>query len=860
MASSEEQLNAETGDKWDSGKVESDNSVNVPYEGAPLASAEKCWWKVRVWDENDQAGPWSEPATFEMGLLDHTDWQGKWIGAPADVSAPLLRKEFGINDKVKRARVYVAGIGYHELRINGQEASANVMSPAPTYYDNILPFDIGSRVLYLTYDITALLKEGGNAMGVMLGNGWYSSDDGKPAGRTPFAEGPSLLLQINIELAGGETISVTTDDSWKTSRSPITANDIAAGEHYDARLEQPGWDRPGFDESTWAAATEIKAPRGQLVSQSVEATKITQRLKPTRMMKSADGSFIFDMGQYISGWVELRVEGPKGTKIALCHAGRVNYETARLDSRNNRSGIDAAAADRYILKGEGIEVWHPKFTIHGFRYVEVIGYPGEPTLESVVGCAVNSDVPVSGTFKCSNDLLNRIHRNVCSTFRGSFQGIPQDAADRAERVAWLGDPGFVAEDYMVNFADVRFWSKWLDDIRDSQTPEGQVSYLAPPNWGEACYEDWPCWECSYSLFVWFVYRYYDDTRVLERHYDGIKKQVERFGGLAKEHILDERLGDHMEPRRGFGDRTSSFEPTRTPPVLCGTAYYQRCAWIVAQAAGILGHEDDAAKYSALADTIKDAFNAKFFDPETHQYAEGSQTSNALPLQLDLVPAGHEEAVVANLVDDIEHKWGGHLSTGIIGTDALEQALPRYGRADVMYGIATQTTFPGWGYGVTLGQTTISEDFECSDHRSVSMKMFGSIEKFFYKDVAGIGLTAPGYRTIAFRPQLATVLDHAAASIKTVRGLAAIAWTRDEHSIHMRVTVPTNASGAVSVPTLGLGANIVITEGDREIWANGAYVKGAEGVVGAAAEKDFVTFEAGSGCYSFKLTRGEKRSG
>ena len=313
----------------------------------------------------------------------------------------------------------------------------------------------------------------------------------------------------------------------------------------------------------------------------------------------------------------------------------------------------------------------------------------------------------------------------------------------------------------------------------------------------------------------------------------------------------------MEPRH---DGTSSFTPNRTPADLCGTAYFQRCAWILAQAAGILGREDDAREYAQLADRIKDAFSARFFDPETNQYAEGSQTSNALPLHLDLVPDGHEEAVVANLVDDIENKWGGHLSTGIIGTDALEQALPRYGRADVMYGIATKTTFPSWGYGVTIGQTTISEDFECSPNRSISMKMFGSIEKFFYKDVAGIGLTARGYRAIAFRPQLAARLDHASASIKTVRGLAAIDWQRDGDSLSMCVTVPHNSSGAVSVPTLGLGDNIVITEGDREVWANGAYIEGADGIQGATDEKDCVTFDVGSGSYSFTLIGGEKRSG
>lgn len=859
VASSREQLDADEGDKWDSGKIPSDRSVNIVYEGVALSSREVCCWKVRLWDGQDVQGEWSEVATFEMGLLAQSDpsspkgyaaagWHGKWIAGSPEVSAPLLRKGFTLNTAVTRARAYVAGIGYHELSVNGQKASDYVMSPAASYYDNILPYDLDSRVLYLTYDITDLLQESDNTIGVLLGHGWYSSDDGNPSGRTPFADRPALLLQVDIELDDGSSLNVGSDGSWRVSASGITANDIAAGEAYDARLEKPGWDKPGFDESDWAAASEIKAPSGQLVSQSVEPTKITQRLKPTRMLKSTDG-YIFDMGQYISGWTELRVEGPKGTKIALRHAGRVNYETTSLDSRNNRSFHNAASADTYILKGEGMEVWHPKFTIHGFRYVEVIGYPGEPTLESVVGCAVNSDVPVSGTFKCSNDLLNRIHRNVCSTFLGSFQGIPQDAADRAERVAWLGDPGFVAEDYMVNFADVRFWSKWLDDIADSQKPDGHIPYIAPPNWGEDSYSsDWPCWECSYSLFAWFVYQYYDDTRVLERHYGGIKKQVERFGGLAKEHILDEPLGDHMEPR--WGEPTSSFVPTRTPKALCGTAYYQRCVWILAQAAAILGHEGDRAKYAALAATIRDAFNATFFDAETNQYAEGSQTSNALPLQLDLVPQGHEQAVLANLVDRIQNKWNGHLATGIIGTDALEQVLPRYGRADVMYGIATKTTFPSWGYGVMLGQTTISEDFECSDRRSVSMKMLGSVEKFFYKDVAGIGLKKPGYRTFQIRPAVIDDLTSASATMDTVRGRIEVEWERAAGSFTLCTAVPTNTRATVSVPVAGM-ENATITEGGMCVWSNGAFAAGVDGITAGIPDGDYTTFNVGSGRYTFK---------
>ena len=848
VASSPEKLADDIGDKWDGGRVESDTSVNVAYEGGELASGEKCWWKARIWDADGDVSPWSEPATFEMGLLSETDWQGKWIAAGADISAPLFRKEISLDGQVKRARIYVCGLGYYELYVNGRKVGDHVMDPAPTYYDNYLGLEVKSRVLYVTYDVTGMLKSGANAVGVMLGHGWYSSDDGNPPGRKPFADRPILLLQMNVELADGRAITISTDESWKASAGPVTANDIAAGEHYDAQLEQPGWDTAGFDDSAWAPAGGAKAPSGRLAAQSVEPIKVTQTFEPRRILKSGDDSWIFDIGQYISGRVELRVSGPAGAKVTLCHAGRVNYETNSLDTRNNRFWSTALQTDSYILKGEGTEVWRPRFTVHGFRYVEVTGYPGEPALDAVVGQAVNSAVETCGSFECSNPLLNQIHHNVCWTFRGSFQGIPQDAADRAERVGWLGDPGFVAEDYLYNFHAVRFWSKWLDDIADSQKPDGEVPYICPTNWGDGSYKHWPCWQCAYALFAWHLYYYYGDECVLARHYEGLKKQVEYFRKAAEGLILAEPLGDHMEPR---GDGTSCFAPAHTPADLCGTAYFQFTTWILAQAAEILGQRADEKEYSALGRRITNAFNEKFFNWETNQYAEGSQTSNALALYLNLVPSGREQAVMDNLVDDITNKHGGRLSTGIIGTDALEQALPARGRADVMYGIATQTAFPSWGYGVVNGQTTISEDFECSPRRSVSMKMLGSVEKFFYKDVAGISPAAPAWRRITVRPQTVGDLTWAKASIKSVRGLVAVDWKKGDDSLTMRVIVPPNATAEINVPKLDL-ENVSITENGSPLWREGEFVEGVEGISGGRENDDWVTFDAGSGEYVFEV--------
>ncbi|MCX6994097.1 MAG: family 78 glycoside hydrolase catalytic domain [Kiritimatiellaeota bacterium] len=854
VAGSPEKLSADVGDKWDSGKIRSDRNINAPYAGCELASAEKCWWKVRAWDAQGQPGPWSVPATFEMGLLKPSDWHGAWITV-GKVSSPLFRKEFKLDAPVKRARIYVCGLGYNELYLNGVKADDRVMDPAPTWYDNILPQDIRSRVFYTTYNVTDLLKPGQNAIGVMLGNGWYSCDRERHAMRLTFPGGPVLLLQINMELADGKTVSLATDETWKTSSGPITANDLTDGEHYDARLEQPGWNAAGFKDSTWASATLAKAPSGKLVAQPLEPIRVTRRFKPTRVLKSGDNAYIFDMGQYISGWVELRVHGPAGTKVVLEHAGRVNYDTGKLDTRNSNSSLGFWAAlqtDSYTLKGEGVEVWSPRFTIHGFRYVEVRGYPGAPTVADVTGCAVNTDIEIAGEFVCSNELLNRIHHNVWWTFFGSFQGQPQDAADRAERVGWLGDPGFVAEDIMFNFRDVRFWSKWLDDIADSQTPEGQVSYICPPYFAYGQYEYWPCWECTYALYVWFVYLYNDDVRILEKHFDCLRKQVAWFGSKAENHIIvKEPLGDHMEPRE---DGSSTFQPQLTPAKLTGTAYYQRTARIVAQAAAILGRHDDAREYGRLAEDIRVAFNKEFFNPETNQYATGSQTSNALALYLDLAPSDRVEAVLDNLVKDID-KRGGRLSTGIIGTDALEQTLPRYGRADVMFRIATQTVFPSWGYGVAHGQTTIGECFECNSVYSLSMKMLGSIEKFFYKNLAGISPASPGWKTIAVAPTVVGDLTWAKASFNSFHGRIAVEWQRKDSGVTIKVAIPVNTTAIVTVPKLNL-SNELITEGDQPVWKSGRFLDGVTGVTKGHETENGVVLTIGSGIYEFTLQNQE----
>lgn len=853
VASSPENLSKGKGDKWDSKKLASDKPVNVVYEGKELKSGEKCWWKVRVWDKDGKAGVFSEPATFEMGLLKQSDWRGQWIGADTSISSPLLRREFAISGKIKRAKAYISGLGWNEFYINGKKVSDHVLDPATTYYNNDQPFELGTRVLYVTHDVTEYLQKGQNALGVMLGNGWYSNDDGvlgkELIGRQSFGKSPILRLQMDIEYTDGRVESIVSEDKWKVSDGPVRANEICLGEDYDARLEKTGWNSPGYNDSKWANAGVVTPPSGKMVAQILPAIKVIKNMKPIKITEIENGVYIYDFGQHFSGWTTLSVEGPEGTKVKMRYAG-ILYDDGRLDTRNQRV---ATQTDTYTLNGKGTEVWEPRFTLHGFRYVEVTGFPGTPTLKNLEGRFVYNAVETSGSFESSNKLINQIHSNVLWTFKSSLQGIPQDAAERSERVAWLGDTGFNLEDYLFVLNTASFWSKWLDDIKDSQKTDGDLPVVSPLHWRKT-YDMWPTWKSTYPLVAWYLYQYYGDERVLETHYDGIAKLMEFLETQADNYIIAKDLGDHMEPDRAAG--YSNFAPKRTPPAITATGFYYFDVWILAQAAKVLGKTEDYKRYSLLAENIKKAYNEKFLNKETNQYSTGSQASNAMSLQLGLVPKEREKAVLANLVDDIMIKNEGHLSTGILGTNALEQVLGKLGRADVMFKIATQTTYPSWGYTISKGATTVWEAFEIESKKpytvSLNMKMFGSTEIFFFRDLAGIGRGDIGFKQIIIRPCIVGDLTYAKASLKTVRGVIAVDWKVADRLLDMQVTLPTNSKGKVSVPKMQL-KNVTITESGNTLWKDGLYVGKVLGISGGSETEDYVTFDVGSGNYLFQLS-------
>jgi alpha-L-rhamnosidase len=802
-----------------------------------------------------------------MGLLEPEHWQGRWIAANKHGAfSPLLRRSVNLKQSVRRARVYISGVGYYELSINGKRIGDRVLDPAPTYYRNDSSFSLKSRVLYSAYDVTTSLRAGENAIGIMLGNGWYSPprDTDSPRWLTPYGDRPRLMFQMNIELTNGSKVSVVSDRSWTSSEGPIVYNDLVHGETYDATQEQAGWDQPDFDDSSWEDVALVEAPSDTLTTQLLPASRVMTTIEAVDKISPkaphlSTSTLIYDFGQNFTGWTRLTARGPRGAKLTLRYASRLYSDDNTLDIRSNQT---AKQTDTYILKGDGVETWEPRFTLHGFRYVEVSSSSREVSVKKLEGRLVHNALNPAGTFVSSDKLINRVHTNITRTLRSSLQGIPQDAAERPERVAWLGDTGFTAEDYIYNYDMRPFLEKWLNDIRDSQREDGSIPVVAPPRVRAEVnlYEVWPSWQSTYPELVWHVYRYYGARRVIEEHYTSVKKFVDLLLSLSQDFLIPNarlpvKLGDHMEPQK---DGFSRYESHETPPELIDNAYFYYDVELLTQMAEVLQRSSDAVHYRKLANSIKAAFNDRFFDLGTRQYSKGSQASNALPLSLGLVPKQYISAVAANLIDNIaEHNC--QLSTGAVGTNALVQTLTQHGAAEVMYRLATGTRYPSLGHQIELGATTVCESYECNAALSQNMKLLASMDKFFYRDLAGIEPENAGYGRVAIHPQPVMDLRRVNATQNTVRGTVSVEWTRDLAArspstrplFELSVEIPAGMEATISIPRLGV-SNQLITEGGRVVWRHNSYVSGVAGIIGAGVNPGSVAFRTGSGKYNFAL--------
>jgi alpha-L-rhamnosidase len=837
-ASSAEALAADRGDLWDSGKVDSDASIGIAYAGMPLASGADATWKVRVWDRDGKPSGWSAPALWSVGLLSKVDWRGQWIARTDEKSsqpAPLFRKEFSVDGKVRRARLYIAGLGYHEVRLNGKKVGDHVLDPGYTRYDR--------RVLYVIHDVTGLLAAGKNAIGAILGNGWFNVHT-KAVWNfhdAPWRASPRLLLELRIDLDDGKTQVVASDASWRTSTGPIVFDSIYAGETYDARLEKPGWDAPGFDDSSWDRAKAAEAPRGVLAAQMGPPIRVSKVLEPAKISEPRPGVFVVDLGQNLAGRARIILSGPAGTQVRLRYGEKLNAD-GTLDQSNiamHQAKEEQARfqTDIYILKGAGEETWESRFTYHGFQYVEVTGWPGKPAPGSIRGLFHHTDVEYrpspdgracpAGTFECSNPLLDKIWQASLWSYLSNLQSIPTDCPHR-EKNGWTGDAHLAAEQAFHSFFPPAMNAKWVDDLADEQRPTGELPGIVPTGgWGYA-WGNGPAWDSAFILIPWYQYLYCGDLRILEEHYEGFRRYVDYLGTKSDKGIVSIGLGDWCPWK------------AKTPEAVTSTGYYHRDLLIVAETAKLLGKADDEKKYREIAAAAREAFRKRFVNPETGVVATGSQCAQACALYQDLVE-DRDGKVRGKLLEAIE-KAGGHIDTGILGAKYVLNVLID-SDPEAAYGIVSKKTIPGWGHWIEQGATTLWESWKGDDSRNHIM--FGDVSAWMYKALAGIRCEAPGWARIAIRPQPAGDLTFARGEVRTIRGTVASGWRIEGGKLRLDVTIPANATAEVHVP----GAAGKVTEGGRP-------ASEAQGVklLRTAGDGKASIYEVGSGTYRFEAPR------
>ena len=864
VASSSELLRRGTGDLWDSGRVNSDQCLHLRYAGRPVGARQACFWKVQVWDQDGNASAWSPAAKWELGLPDATDWRdASWIRLPRDTRhspltqrplqlekmpqprlveafpAPMFRREFELKPGILRARAYVCGVGYHELLVNGRRSGDAVLDPGQTTYD--------VRALYVTHDLTASLHPGRNAVGVMLGNGFFGQNHAFNV--TWLAHGqPALLAKIIVDYADGTTQTLVTDDSWRAETGPVLYDNVYGGETYDARLERPGWTKPAFDDSHWPAAVKIPAVSAQVTAQMIPPIRIQRPVPVQHAFPGHDGKWIFDLGQNLAGWARVQVRAPAGTRLTLKFA-----ETLLADGRSLDFGTTGKAAtgleqtDVYVCRGGGPETWQPRFTYHGFRYVEVAGLPGKPKQDFLEGVLVRSDVPSRGSFECSDPLLNRIYHTSLWTMEDNLHSTSEDCPHR-EKCGWLGDAHSVAEAEIFNFDLAQFWTKFVDDIGTTLGRGGQTYWGQPATPGipcnialgrRLCEEARPDWGAAYVLLPWYLYNYYGDTEVFTRHYEHLRQWMEYVGGLRVDGIVTRGYGDWCPP----GENKSM----ECPPPLTSTALYYGTLRIMAEFARQLGRSEDVTHYSSLAAETRAAFNQTFFDEKNHGY--GSQTANAVALRFGLAPDGRENDVARALAADVTEAHHGHAFVGIHGGRPLFTQLSGHGDDAVAFAALRQTNWPSYGYTLNHGFTTWPEvlgELNAGEPRpeySFNHPMQSGFAAWFHESVGGIQPAAPGFKRITLQPHGFAQLAWAKVRHDSLYGPICSEWRAHAGRFAWEISLPANTTATVYLPARRVEE---ITEGGRPLAQS-------SGVTWLRQEGDRAVLAVESGNYKFAGT-------
>ena len=785
------EVEAGKGNVWNSGKIKSGAQIAV-YSKKSLKPFTKYFWIVKVWGKLDTPINSSKVASFETGMMESKNWQGDWISDTRDINlkpAPWFRKEFTASKTIQSARAYIAVGGLYELYINGKKVGNHRLDPMYTRFDR--------RTLYVTHDVTNLVSEGKNAVGILLGNGWYNHQSTAVwyFHEAPWRARPKFCIDIQITYSDSTKEIVSSGIDWKTALSNVVFNSIYTAEHQDARLNQPGWNTPGFDDSGWKNAIPVSAPSNNIVAQNLHPIRNVEEIQAQNMVKFSDKNYLFDFGRNISGVSKLKIKGDAGTEIRLIHAERL-----KKDGKSDLSNIDVHyrptddkdpfATDIYILSGNDDE-FMPHFNYKGFQYVEVLSSkPVELTGESLTAYFMHSDVPVAGKIHSSNPTLNKIWEATNNSYLSNLFGYPTDCPQR-EKNGWTGDGQIAIETGLYNFDGITVYEKWLADHRDEQQPNGVLPAIIPSSgWGYT-WANGPDWTSTIAIIPWNIYLFYGDSHLLELCYDNIKKYVDHIDAESPDGLTNWGLGDWVPVK------------SVTPKEFTSSVYYYTDVTILAKAAQILDHKKDFKKYSALAEKIKDAINAKYLNPETGIYGSGLQTELSVPLFWGIVPDDLKGKVAQNLADRVI-KDGKHIDVGLLGTKAILNALSENGFAELAYEVALQETYPSWGWWIKNGATTLYENWNIDSGSDISLNhiMFGEIGAWFYKGLGGIfpDPENPGFKNIILKPNFVPGLDQFEASHDGPYGKIESKWQRNGENIAYTVTVPPNSTATLFLLT------------------------------------------------------------
>ncbi len=788
---------------WETGKVSSSRSIHVSYEGPPLHSFQRIYWQVKIMDNHGKSSKWSEVSSWEMGIMPGTEWIGEWISNPWEEDpkksepSPYLRKVFDVSKEIALARLYISSHGLYQAEINGQRVGDQQFTPGWTSYD--------TRLQYQTYDVTSLLNKGENAIGIILGDGWYRGTLGWGDNRNNWGERLSAIAQVVITYTDGSSEVMGSDASWKAGRGPIVSSDIYNGEVYDATLEMKGWSTPGFDDSQWQAVKITDEKRSNLIAPEGPPVRIVNQLEPLSVTKTGD-EWRVDMGQNMVGWIRIKASGKKGDVITLRHAevldkeGNMYYTNLRM----------AAATNTYTLAGDGEEVFQPHFTFQGFRYVMVSGYPGTLSKDDIRGMVIHSDMSPAGSFTCSDPLINQLQHNILWGLKGNFLDVPTDCPQRDERLGWTGDAQVFAPTACFNMDAAGFYTKWLKDLAADQEENGSIGDVIPSILGGGK----TGWADAGVVIPWVLYLNYGDVKVLENQYESMRKWIAYMENAAGDDYLwteNWHYGDWLS----FDDNQASYMGAYTTTDLIATAYYSYSSSLVAKTASVLGKDEDARYYRELSEKVKKAFNEEFVTPNGRLVAN-TQTAYTLALAFDLLDEVQAGKAVANLAKDVESF--GHITTGFLGTPLISLTLTERGRNDLAYQLLNRKAYPSWLYPVTMGATTIWErwdgqkpdsTFQDPGMNSFNHYAYGAIGKWLYQVVAGIGIdeNSPGYKHVIIHPRPGGGLTSAKATHNSMYGTISSGWIVDGETMTMEVEIPVNTSATIHIP--GAPAGILI---------------------------------------------------